>query len=65
MDDNRLVSIDFRPETYSIGVIETFEAENTHTAERQRQGWQSILDDFARHAEASNVQVNDVNRYGQ
>ena len=29
-----------------------FDAETTHPAEQQRQGWQAILDNFARHVEA-------------
>ena len=33
-------------------VRETFEAEETHSEEQQRQGWQAILDRFARHVEA-------------
>jgi hypothetical protein len=30
----------------------TFDAESTHPVEQQRQGWQSILNNFARHVEA-------------
>ena len=52
MDDGRLVSIDFRPENDGVRVIETFDAEGEHSAEQQRQGWQSIIDNFARHVEA-------------
>ncbi len=32
-------------------VRETFDAEDTHPEEAQRQGWQAILDRFARHVE--------------
>ncbi len=52
MDDGRMVSVDFRPEKEGVRVIETFDAEGENTAEQQRQGWQSILDNFARHVEA-------------
>jgi len=52
MDDGRMVSVDFRPEQEGVRVIETFDAEGENTAEQQRQGWQSILDNFARHVEA-------------
>ncbi len=54
MDDGRLVSIGFTSESDGVGVIETFDAEDESTAEQQRQGWQSILDNFARHVEALN-----------
>jgi hypothetical protein len=33
-------------------VKETFDAETENEPEVQRQGWQAILDSFARHAEA-------------
>lgn len=35
-----------------IRVRETFDAEQTNPLEMQRQGWQAILDNFARHVEA-------------
>jgi uncharacterized protein YndB with AHSA1/START domain len=31
---------------------ETFDAESEHSVEQPRQGWQAILDTFARHVEA-------------
>jgi uncharacterized protein YndB with AHSA1/START domain len=34
-----------------VTVHETFDAEDTHTAEQQRGGWQAILDRFRRHVE--------------
>ncbi|WP_068115722.1 SRPBCC domain-containing protein [Tropicimonas marinistellae] len=34
-------------------VRETFDAEEEHPAEMQREGWQAILDNFRRHVEAS------------
>ena len=33
-------------------VAVTFDAESTHSPEMQQQGWQAILDNFARHADA-------------
>lgn len=54
MDDDRSVSVSFRSENDGVRVIETFDAEDEHSAEQQRQGWQSILDNFARHVEALN-----------
>jgi hypothetical protein len=34
-----------------VTVRETFDAETTYPPEQQRQGWQAILDNFARHVE--------------
>ncbi len=52
MDDGRPVSIQFIDQPGGVTVRETFEAETEHDAEMQRQGWQAILDNFARHAES-------------
>lgn len=49
--DRELV-VEFIPGSGSVTVRETFDAEQTHTIEQQRQGWQSILDNFAKHVEA-------------
>jgi hypothetical protein len=35
-----------------VTVRETFDTEPTHSEEQQRFGWQSILDNFARHVMA-------------
>ncbi len=53
MDDGRSVSIGFKSQKDGVRVVETFDAEDENSAEQQRQGWQSILDNFARHVEAS------------
>src|SRR3954467_12497520 len=34
-----------------VTIRETFDAEQTHSPEQQRAGWQAILDRFARHVE--------------
>lgn len=52
MDDDREVSIDFKQTEQGITVTETFDAEEQHDAEYQKQGWQSILDNFARYVES-------------
>ena len=52
MSDGRTVRVEFIPEDSAVTVRETFDAEDSHTAEQQRQGWQAILDNFARHVEA-------------
>lgn len=47
--DERNVVVEFKRLGESVDVSVTFDAEQQHTAEEQRQGWQSILDHFARH----------------
>ena len=51
--DGRKVSIHFKPEGNETRVIETFEAENENPVEMQRAGWQAILDNFKKYAEAN------------
>lgn len=53
MSDGREVQISFSPESNGTKVVETFDAENTHSAEMQRAGWQAILDNFKKHTEAN------------
>lgn len=48
----RTLRVTFDVEPEGVRVRETFDAEPTHPPEQQRQGWQSILDRFARHVEA-------------
>jgi uncharacterized protein YndB with AHSA1/START domain len=50
--DGREVRIEFNPAKDGVLVRETFDAETMNTPELQRQGWQSILESFARHVEA-------------
>ena len=52
LDDGRTVEIEFSPLANGVRVTETFEAETQNDPELQREGWQSILDNFARHVEA-------------
>lgn len=52
MSDGREVQITFAEQAGGVLVKETFDAETEHPAELQRQGWQAILDNFARHVEA-------------
>jgi uncharacterized protein YndB with AHSA1/START domain len=51
MDDGRRVAVQFSQTAEGVLVRETFDAETTHSAEMQRQGWQAILDNFRRHVE--------------
>src|ERR1051326_2712574 len=51
--DGRKVKINFTPHDNATKVVESFEAENTHSLEMQRSGWQSILDNFKKYAESN------------
>jgi uncharacterized protein YndB with AHSA1/START domain len=52
MEDGRDVSVVFTKAADGVLVKETFEAETENDPEIQHQGWQAILDNFARHVEA-------------
>ncbi len=54
MADGRSVVIEFSLVGNGVKVEETFEAESQSEAEPQRQGWQSILNNFAKHVESKN-----------
>lgn len=49
--DGRKVTIDFLNEGNKVKVVQTFDAEDTHSPEVQSQGWQSILDNFKKYTE--------------
>ncbi|MBX7246149.1 MAG: SRPBCC family protein [Candidatus Sumerlaeaceae bacterium] len=49
---DRVAIVEFTQNDGSTTVRETFDAEETHSVDQQRQGWQAILDRFARHVEA-------------
>jgi uncharacterized protein YndB with AHSA1/START domain len=50
--DGRKVNIVFSTVGNKTEVVETFETENIHSIEIQRNGWQSILDNFKKYTEA-------------
>lgn len=50
---DRVLLVEFLPEGKSTRVRETFDAEATNPVEQQREGWQAILNNFARHVEES------------
>lgn len=52
MSDGREVKIDFVEQADGVLVQETFDAETENSPEVQREGWQSILDNFGRYVEA-------------
>ena len=51
---DRAASVTFLSKGDSTTVRVTFDAETENSVDMQRQGWQSILDNFKRHVEASN-----------
>jgi uncharacterized protein YndB with AHSA1/START domain len=52
LEDGRVVRVEFAAVPGGVKVKETFETEFENTPQLQRQGWQAILDSFARHVEA-------------
>jgi uncharacterized protein YndB with AHSA1/START domain len=49
---DRTLVVEFLPGQDGVTVRETFDAESTHPIDQQRQGWQAILNNFAKHVEA-------------
>jgi len=63
IDDQRLIEysfgdrsarVEFVPGTTAVLVRVTFDSEDTHSVEQQREGWQAILNNFKRHVESLN-----------
>jgi len=48
----RTAQVVFTSEPSGVGVRVTFDSETTHSTEQQRDGWQAILNNFARHVES-------------
>jgi uncharacterized protein YndB with AHSA1/START domain len=48
---DRTATVEFNKIPNGVRVRVTFDGEATHSVEQQRQGWQAILENFARHAE--------------
>ncbi|WP_276502181.1 SRPBCC family protein [Terrimonas pollutisoli] len=53
LGDGRKVTISFTPAGNTTKVVESFEAEGTHSIEMQKGGWQAILDNFKKYTEAN------------
>ncbi len=51
-EDDRTVEITFLIQENGVELKETFETEDIHTAEQQRDGWQAILDNFKSYTES-------------
>jgi uncharacterized protein YndB with AHSA1/START domain len=52
MADGRHVKVVFTPTEGGTRITETFDPENENPMEMQRDGWQSILNNFKKHVEA-------------
>lgn len=52
MEDGRKVEISFKSYGGKTDITEIFDAENENPIELQRDGWQAILDNFKKYAEA-------------
>jgi uncharacterized protein YndB with AHSA1/START domain len=50
-DDGRKVDILFQTEGENVKITETFDAENINSIDRQKAGWQAILDRFKQYVE--------------
>lgn len=53
MDDGRKVRIMFADTGRAVKIVETFEAETQNPLELQREGWQTILNNFKKHVEST------------
>ncbi len=53
LGDDRKVTITFTSQGNETKVVETFEAEDTHSIEMQQGGWQAILNNFKKYTEAA------------
>jgi len=53
IDDGRHVEVEFRELPEGVKITETFEPENENPEKMQRSGWQAILDNFKKYAEAN------------
>lgn len=51
MGDGRQVDVQFTADGNSTKVVESFDAENQHSHEMQKSGWQAILDNFKKYTE--------------
>jgi uncharacterized protein YndB with AHSA1/START domain len=50
---DREARVEFTPVHTGVNVRVTFDSESTRSVEQQRQGWQAILNNFARHVQAN------------
>jgi uncharacterized protein YndB with AHSA1/START domain len=50
---DRMGLVEFIPGEKGVTVRVTFDAETTHPVDQQRDGWQAILNNFAKHVQAA------------
>lgn len=50
---DRVAQVEFIESPKGVTLRVTFDSESTHSVEQQRDGWQAILDNFARYVEAT------------
>ena len=48
---DRVAKVEFADSPQGVSVRVTFDSESTHSIDEQREGWQAILNNFARHVE--------------
>ena len=53
---SRVARVDFVPGPTNVVVRVTFDSEDTHSVEQQRDGWQAILNNFKKHVESVSSQ---------
>ncbi len=53
LGDGRKVKIEFSRNGSETTVKETFDADESHSADMQRDGWQAILNNFKKYTEAN------------
>jgi uncharacterized protein YndB with AHSA1/START domain len=53
MGDGRKVKVEFTEGPEGVQITETFDPELENTIEKQREGWQAILENFKKYTEAS------------
>lgn len=54
MDDGRKVRINFDEKEGKTKITQIFEAEDSHSIDEQKNGWQSIMDNFKKYADSIN-----------
>lgn len=52
LGDERHVKVEISESPEGVKIVESFDAEETHSEEMQRAGWQSILDNFKKYTES-------------
>ena len=50
---DRISVVEFIAAEHGVTVRVTFDAETTHSTDQQRDGWQAILNNFAKHVQAT------------